>query len=209
MKRTLALLQGCLISVNARRAVIKLFIADARSEDLNAVESAILEWLIILGDDNPDDKQLRKKAEKARRRLTKVLEKVANGKYCGRINLGDGIQEFISLIVLKHYAPDSCINYNDPAGWECNLIDRKNACINAFLTLIPRSLHKEGGGTWTDDTAKSVNDKIAFTDMRVILPKSKQKHQSEFKTCARDCKISMDLFSVIGFLGYATQVRGS
>ena len=202
----MALLEGCLISVNARRAVIKLFIAHAKSESLNDVESAILHWLIILGDDNEDHQQFKANVDVARTRLAGVLGSIANGKYRGRVNLGDGLREFLSLIIIKHYAPYSCKGYTD-GGCEFNLIDRKNPCIRAFLLLIARSLHKEGGGIWTDDIAKIVNEKIAFTDMRVTLPESKDKHQREFNTCKKHCKISTDLFDLIGFLGYASQVK--
>ena len=205
LKSTLEVLDACLIPDHARRAVIELFIADAQSErPLNDAEKAILEWLTLLGGDDKG-KKFKAKADSVRNGLAEVLESVANEKYRGRVNLGDVLQELLSLIILKHYAPDSCKDYTD--GGEYNLIARDNPCIRAFLLLIARSLHKEGGEVWTDDIAKSVNDKIAFTDMRVTLPKSKDTHQSEFEDCRKDCDISPGLFDLIGFLPYATQVK--
>ena len=55
--------------------------------------------------------------------------------------------------------------------------------------------------------AKKVNDNIAFTDLRVILPNKKDTHQKEFTTFAKDCGISPGLSDLIGFLAYASQVK--
>ena len=134
MKSTLVVLDKCLIPADARRAVIELFI---KPEPLNKVESAILNWLTVLGGDDKG-KQFKGEVDVARRRLAKVLGRVAKGKYHGRVNLGDVLQEHLSLIILKHYAPDSCKGYTD--GGEYNLIARDNPCIRAFLLLILLSL---------------------------------------------------------------------
>ena len=58
-------------------------------------------------------------------------------------------------------------------------------CILQFLKVLPRSLHKEGGGgEWTDDHVNEVDKHVSFLDKNILVPKKKKDNDKEFGTFA-------------------------
>ena len=123
------------------------------------------------------------------------------------VNLGDGIRPGVSLFVFKHYAPWSCKDYNDPFGFSFCKIDRINPCIRAFDWIIPRSLHCEASGEWSDKLKEAVSKKISFVDMIPFIPKKKETHHKEAHDAAKVLGITWEQLMCISVLRFMLQSK--
>ena len=71
--------------------------------------------------------------------IIEAIEHIKNGKYKGRVNIGSGIGTDTCLLIIKHYAPDSCMDYVNDL-WPGDKIDPDNNCVGQYLNVLPRSL---------------------------------------------------------------------
>eukprot|EP00956_Cyclotella_meneghiniana_P046043 scaffold396390_cov156-Cyclotella_meneghiniana.AAC.1 len=150
------------------------------------------------------------------------MEKVKVNNVTYTVNFGTAFQDSSELILLKHYAPESCEAYEDPST-RFNKIDHNNQCIKIkqFLMVLPHSLDKEAVqneyGTDTEDYREHYHDhqyieshvksKISIVDMVTIIPKKKATFRTEITDYCKAARITRDQFLAIGFLQYAAHVR--
>jgi len=183
-------------------------ILNTDTSSLGDVQKILQRALKLLNNHNiANFETLKKEYDAIRKDLEDTLSAIENGKYEGSLNFGDGISLLTCAIIIKHYAPWSCRGYECRRGFVANLIKRTNQCIVPFLNNIPKSLNKEAGYDWGADIAKSVDDSVAFVDMRIITPKKKKKCKSEFNTFYKDANITERDANLLGFILYAFHVK--
>jgi len=183
-------------------------ILNADTSTLGDVQKILQRALILLNRHNiANFETLKKEYDAICKDLEDTLSAIENGKYEGSLNFGDGISLLTCAIIIKHYAPWSCRGYKCRRGFVANLIKRTNQCIVPFLNNVPKSLNKEAGYDWSAEIAKSVDDSVAFVDMRIITPTEKKKCKSEFNTFYRDASITKGQANLLGFILYAFHVK--
>ena len=151
-------------------------------------------------------------------RIIEAIEHIKNGKYDGRVNIGGGIEPDTCLLIIKHYAPDSCMDYvNEP--WPGDRIDPANNCVGQYWNVLPRSLYKEfnESGEWTSEIRERVKKSVAIVDMMIIIPKTKTNGvtssaaekgvKAEYDTFAKDACIEQVRRDLIAFLLIALQIK--
>ena len=170
----------------------------------NLISSIIIKLLELLGD-NIGDEDLRTRFRELKVKLHDDILDKAN-EYKGRLNFGDCLSVYTALLILKHYAPISC------KGKACNgfsnVIWRGNVCILQFLNVLPRSLHKEGGGgEWTDDHVNEVDKHVSFLDKNILVPEKKKDNDKEFGTFASRLGTTKGHLELITFIFYCIHIK--
>jgi hypothetical protein len=198
------------------KQLILALVKAMKNQHQTPVEAGILRYggFIMRRDRTETDFKTQEKVE--RQKLHDVMKK-AYPKVL--LNFGDSLMDEIILLIIKHFAPNSCKDFVDPNSHVSFFIPRKfttgkaekgnggNVCIEAYLNLIARSLTKHGGGEWNDKRKEEVNAKVGITDMCVIITKDTEKHQAEFKKAAQEMKIPLDFLHAVGFLFMVAQVN--
>ena len=138
-----------------------------------------------------------------------AIMKMSGGKYKGRLNLGDGLSPLTVCLMIAHFAPWSCRDYKDTRKYRSPFckIDRENPCMRMFDWILPKSLHKEAGGEWSEEMRQAISERVSIVDAKVLVTKDTEDHAKEFRAFCRDNRISMDEMNLIGFLLFAFHVK--
>eukprot|EP00986_Skeletonema_menzelii_P018938 scaffold26905_cov177-Skeletonema_menzelii.AAC.1 len=90
--------------------------------------------------------------------------------------------------MIAHFCPQTCKHYKDQKRHRsifCK-IDRNNPCMSMFDWILPKSLHKEAGGEWTDATKQAVSERLSIVDAKVLVTEDTDEHANEFRTFCHD-----------------------
>ncbi len=177
-----------------------------KSEDNNTIQIVIVNLLGLLGKDIIEAADLKQQFISLKEQLYTAFMDISGAEYDGRINFGDCLSPNTALLILKHYAPDSCV------GKVCkgvrNLIWRGNACILQFLLVLPRSLYKEAGGDgWTTGIREGVEASTMFIDMVLLVPKNKKTYAKEFRDFATKHGVSTCDLRLVTFIFHAIHIK--
>jgi hypothetical protein len=113
-----------------------------------------------------------------RMKLSTALGNVLDGKYKDRINMSDLITSSTELNVLKNYAPDSDVEYEDPTGGGSK-VNKDNGCTRWYYWVLAKQMVQEVGSEWTDDLKQAVTKRLSITDYSKIVPFEKKTYQTE------------------------------
>jgi hypothetical protein len=161
------------------------------------VKNAILRYAFATETRESDtSKKYRKRERKARKKLYGAMSEVVDPSI---LNFGYGLMKKIRVLVLKHFAPMECIDYKDPLGFLANKIDSNNICIGQYNKILPKSIVEEAGGEWSQEMDEFVFERLAFTDMSVIIAYDKHDPEPEFQIAADKMGISLELLFCVGF----------
>jgi hypothetical protein len=161
------------------------------------VKNAILRYAFATETRESDtSKKYRRRKRKARKKLYGAMSEVVDPSI---LNFGYGLMKKIRVLVIKHFAPMECIDYKDPLGFLANKIDSNNICIGQYNKILPKSIVEEAGGEWTEEMDDFVFERLAFTDMSVIIAYDKHDPEPEFQIAADKMGISLELLFCVGF----------
>ena len=177
---------------------------DADEESLTLILKALVDGMMLHENEYPSQAEFREAVEEWKKKLNNAVMMVSGYKYEGRLNFGDALYPYAVGLILVHFAPYSCIDYNDEDFKEfwskfCK-IARANACMSFFDWILPKSLNKEAGRDWTDETKKEVSKRMSFVDGKFLVTVDTDNHQEEFETFCSDNGITMAVMDLIGLL---------
>lgn len=193
----IAILSKC----GATDAILQLAMKLLREETDNPIKLIIISLLNLLGDEVIGTEALKTKFVSLKEELHAAFMKLSGDDYKGRVNFGDCLSVDTVLLIIKHYAPISCVGKICEGVY--NLIWRRNVCIAQFLKVLPRSLHKEAkGGDFTKEIQEDVGKKIRFIDMILLVPNEKKALKTEVKKFAKDHNVTTGDLELVTFIFY-------
>jgi len=186
-------------------AIIENVIALQNSQTDNPIKKVIISLLGLIGNESISMDDMRHQFKTLKQELHNAFMQKSGDKYKGRLNFGDCLSYSTALVILKHYAPFSCIG--KPCEGDYNVIFRKNPCIAQFIKVLPHSLHKEAGGDdWTDQHSEKVSKRLRFIDMLILVPMEKETVEEEFENFAKEHNVSIGDLELISFIFYSIHV---
>ena len=169
--------------------------------DCLELEKLAAEGLEYLGLDGEATEAIKEKYAHWTDAIASIISKVIPGGVLS-INFGEGLQDGTKVLVIKHYAPESCRTYKCPL-FKYNRMDPANPCISPFKGWLPRSLIHEAGGEPNEATAKLVSDGLTMVDSNITIPDDKDTVVEETLALCQSLGMSYPLLVIIGWINAA------
>ena len=142
--------------------------------------------------------------------LKTLFVKTLPEKHRKSINFGDRLNPLAVAMIIAHFAPKSCKDYEDIKKFisEFCKIDRNNPCMAMFAWILAKSLHKEAKGEWKDEEAKkAIELRTVFIDAKIFVTENTDNHTNEFKDFCSDAGISMTEMNLIGAIIVGVHIK--